>query len=66
MAGQHNISAIAGISRSAMLPDRVFRDLPDGHLLIALLLDIPANFDNLRVDADAGITIRVTVGLFAV
>ena len=37
-----------------MLADGVLCDLPDGDLLIALLLDIPANFDNFRVDADAG------------
>src|SRR4051812_6205228 len=53
MAGQHHISALAGIGRPTMLPDRILCNLPDGHLLIALLLDIPANLDNLRVDADA-------------
>src|SRR5262249_25474256 len=54
MASQHHIAALAGIGRPTVLPDRVLRDLPDGDLLPALLLDIPANLDYFRVDADAG------------
>src|ERR1041385_2042638 len=49
MARQHDVSPLAGVGRPTMLPNRVFCDLPDRDLLIALLLDIPANLDHLRV-----------------
>ena len=75
MAGQHNVSALARIGRSAMLSDRVLCDLPDGDLLIALpsaglhtncCSTSQPTLTTFESTPMLGIATRVTVGLFAV